>query len=155
MVLRGQWSEQPTRVTWRVISWQVGQSDVFQGHTVSSLLIPQMPPLDFYSFVFIYDSHPYEIFFQIFCRKGDQVVWHTLNHSAKMWIKFSKYNYQWITSYVFRTMPDGVRKARNLEALTLILKELRIHLGDKIHSGKIAGNNWKRIANFLRGVVQI
>lgn len=38
-------------------------------------------------------------------------------------------------------MPDGVRKARNLEALTLILKELRIHLGDKIHSGKIAGNN--------------
>lgn len=43
MVLRGQWSEQPTRVTWRVISWQVGQSDVFQARTVSSLLIPQMP----------------------------------------------------------------------------------------------------------------
>lgn len=154
MILWGQWPEQPTRVTWRVIGWQVRQRWCFPRSHSQLIMDTPNAPIRF-SFVFIYDSHPYEIFFQIFCRKSDQVVWHMLNHSAKMWIKFSKYNYQWITSYVFRTMPDGVRKARNLEALTLILTELRIHLGDKIHSGKIAGNNWKRIANFPRGVVQI
>lgn len=72
-----------------------------------------------------------------------------LNHLAKMWIKFSKYNYKWITYYVFRIIPDGERKARNLQELTLVLKELGIHLGDKIHARKIVGNNEKGIINFL------
>ena len=32
-------------------------------------------------------------------------------------------------------MPEGERKARNLQEFTLVLKGLRIHLGDQIHTG--------------------
>ena len=48
-------------------------------------------------------------------------------------------------------MPGGERKARNLQEFTLVLKELGIHLGDKIHAGKSVDINC--IISFLWNMI--
>lgn len=105
----GQNSQQESHSDWLASQ---DKGSIFQVHTVSLLLIPHICRISFL-FLCIHDDHPYEILLQIFCWKGGMVVWHMLNHSAKMWIKFSKI-YQWVSNCMFRTMPDGMRKAKNL-----------------------------------------
>lgn len=107
----GQNSQQESHGEWLAV--KLGQRWCFPRLHSQLVTDTPCPPIAFL-FLCIHGDYPYEILLQIFCRKSDQ--WSdTLNHSAKLWIQFSKYRDQWITYYVFSIMPQCARKARSLQ----------------------------------------